>query len=328
MLKRERIKCDTKRRKINSRRKTSSSRRKTSRRKKTRRRKTSRRKTVRSRKTSRSRKTRRSRRSRRTGTRRSRRTGTRRSRKTRSRSRKTRSRSRSRKTRIIKKSRKSRRIKTRRGANRSLEPCIGKQIGCGEQGIVYDYTLDKVIKCCNVPVNEKIMNLASIKNIGPKYFGVFKTASEVMSCYIQEKLYPFDMGKLESGWYDKELCKLITELINNGIFHNDIKFDNIMLTKDGKLRLIDFDLATEISDYGFIKFDNSLEMNMEIELENGNLKQLKFTTEQMDSILKMRPLIRKALREIENEEMLKKAREEARLLAQQERIKKYNKILS
>lgn len=204
-----------------------------------------------------------------------------------------------------------------------IDKILDKVIGHGTQGIVYEYTRDKVVKCSKNTINEKIMNLVSIKNIGPKYFGVFKSEPGV-NCYIQEKLYPIDMGKLESSVYDRKLCKLITELIVNGIFHNDIKFDNILMTKEGELRLIDFDLATEISDYGYKKFDNLMENNMEIILENGEIRSLKFIDKEIEKILKMRPSIPKTLLEIENEERLKKAREEAKLLVQ-ERMKNFGK---
>jgi serine/threonine protein kinase len=204
-----------------------------------------------------------------------------------------------------------------------IDKNFDKVIGHGTQGIVYEYTRNKVIKCSNNTINEKIMNLVSIKNIGPKYFGVFKTESGV-NCYIQEKLYPIDIYKLETGVYDRKLCKLITELIIDGIFHNDIKYDNILVTKEGELRLIDFDLSTEISDYGYKKFDNLMENNMEIILKNGEIRSLKFTDKEIEKILKMRPRIPKTLLEIENEDKLRKAREEAKLLVE-ERMEKYGK---
>lgn len=204
---------------------------------------------------------------------------------------------------------------------------LGRQIGMGAQGIVYEDISDpnRVIKCfpSNTVINEKIMNLVSIKDIGPKYFGVIKTEDKL--CYIQEKLYPIDMEKLENGKYDKQLSELITELITNDIFHNDIKFDNMLLTKDGKLRLIDFDLSTEISNYGSRTFDAFLRNNSVVKLKDGSSKPIAFTAKQTSIILKMRPIIEKTLYEQEKEEQLKRAREEAKERARlqtQERLEK------
>jgi len=210
---------------------------------------------------------------------------------------------------------------------------LGSQIGAGVQGIVYEDISDKerVIKCfpSNTLINEKIMNLVSIKNIGPKYYGVFKTDDKI--CYIQEKLYPIDMDNLETGKYDKQLSKLITELILDGVFHNDIKYDNMLLTKDGKLRLIDFDLSTEISNYGYKMFDINVKNNSNVRLIDGSSKPIDFTPKQIQSILTMRPVIEKTLYEVEKEENLKKAREEAKERARlqaQERLEKMRMRLS
>lgn len=191
---------------------------------------------------------------------------------------------------------------------------LGNILGSGMQGVIYSDPLDTdiVIKCCgtNDIINENIMNLTSVKNIGPKYYGIFKIENRP-NCYIQEKLFPIDMEKLECGGYDKDLCKLITELIINGIFHNDIKFDNMLLTKEGELRLIDFDLASEIYKYGFKSFDVLLEDNCMILLESGDYRSLPFTRKQRNSLLIMRPFTEKTIHEIKQEECLRKAREKA-----------------
>ena len=67
-----------------------------------------------------------------------------------------------------------------------------------------------------------------------------------------------------------------------------------------------------------------MENNMEIILKNGEIRSLKFTDKEIEKILKMRPSIPKTLLEIENEDRLKKAREEAKLLVQ-ERMKNFGK---
>lgn len=205
---------------------------------------------------------------------------------------------------------------------------IGKKIGEGTQGFVYEDIVDKnkVIKCYTKveKINEKIMNLVSIKEIGPKYFGTVKIDDKL--CYIQEKLYPIDMDKLISGGYDKELSTLITNLIINGVFHNDIKYDNVLLTKDGKLRLIDFDLSTEICNYGFKNFDNSLKYNYSINLDDENSKVIKFTEKQIENIIKMRPIIEKTLYEIEMEEKFKKIREKAKEKIRRATQERYEKL--
>lgn len=232
-------------------------------------------------------------------------------------------------------SRRIRRIRRRRSTRKKSklrQSGLGNMIGYGEQGIVYEdlFNKDIVIKCCGRPediINENIMNLVSIKNIGPKYYGFFKTDTQD-NCYIQEKLFPINMEILESGGYNYELCNLVTNLINNGIFHNDMKFDNMLLSKDGELRLIDFDLASEISKYGFKHFDSSFKNNSVVLLENGEYISLKFTPEQIETIMKMRPLIEKTFYELDQENKLRQAREQARenmRLAAEKKLKKLGK---
>ena len=239
------------------------------------------------------------------------------------------------KRRTVKKSRKLatskrrsvRRSKKRYSKRRALDGFgLGEELGSGMQGTVYQDSDDpeRVIKCFSKSgeVNEKLMNLVGTTNIGPKYFGVYKTHNKY--CYVQEKLYPIDMKKLESGGYDKELAELITNLATNGVFHNDLKFDNMLLTKDGHLRLIDFDLSKEISNYGYKTFDGFVRNNNSIHLEDGTYRPLKFTEKQMKAIEAMRPDIEKTLYEIEGEKKLKKSREEVRermRLEQLERMK-------
>jgi len=191
---------------------------------------------------------------------------------------------------------------------------IGREIGSGVQGVVYEDVTDpnRVIKCFTLSkvINEKIMNLASTKNIGPIYYGIIKT--DIKICYIQERLYPIDMEKLETGRYDEELSELITKLIVTGIFHNDIKYDNMMLTKKRELRLIDFDCATEISNCGYRTFDANVKYNTLVRLQNGTSRQIKFNKRQTEEILKMRPSIEKTLFEMSIDDRRREARERAR----------------
>lgn len=188
-----------------------------------------------------------------------------------------------------------------------------KLIGEGAQGQVFQYTTDKVIKCVNErDFKESFINKASLIGVGPRYYGSVRKDGEI--CYIQEMLYKVNLSE---GKYDKRLSELITKLIENGLFHNDLKSDNIMKNKKGSLKLIDFDMATNISDYGYKSFDNKLKNNSEYKLLDENNKEIKlvkleFSKSQINRIKKMRPIIEETLMEKEKAEQLKQARERAR----------------
>ena len=50
----------------------------------------------------------------------------------------------------------------------------------------------------------------------------------------------------------KKVIKILIQLRDNGIAHCDIKPENIMITSEGEIKLVDFGFASELQEYGFL----------------------------------------------------------------------------
>ena len=61
---------------------------------------------------------------------------------------------------------------------------------------------------------------------------------------IAQKYHSSRFSEKEVGGYIQELLYAINYCHSQGIVHRDIKPDNIMVTKNGSIRIIDFGLAT------------------------------------------------------------------------------------
>jgi hypothetical protein len=127
-------------------------------------------------------------------------------------------------------------------------------VGLGCQGMVYDADSNIYGK---VAVKEmtitKNMNpddvggihiIASDLHIGPVVYDICIENDKIYIIFEKlDRMVSFkDMCNPEISY---QVCESITKLIENGIFHNDIRSTNIMLTKDNQVRLIDYDMSVQ-----------------------------------------------------------------------------------
>jgi hypothetical protein len=123
-------------------------------------------------------------------------------------------------------------------------------IGLGCQGNVYNADSDMygaivVKEMKRKTLDTTIHNLAAELGIGPEIFGTHYDPSNGMSYIAFEKLERMvTYNDVRSPVIGHMLCESITRLIENGIFHNDIRGANIMIDNMGKVRMVDYDYST------------------------------------------------------------------------------------
>jgi len=123
-------------------------------------------------------------------------------------------------------------------------------IGLGCQGTVYNADSDihgnivvKEMKGKNIDTT--IHNIAAQLGIGPEILGTHYDTTNKMSYIAFEKLKRMITYKdMENPHLGNMLCESVTTLIENGIFHNDIRGANIMLDFQDRIRLVDYDYST------------------------------------------------------------------------------------
>ena len=175
----------------------------------------------------------------------------------------------------------------------------------GAQGEIYDVGNNRVMKVTYEKLNKEILYMASESGVGPRIFG-FEECADGRTYYIQQKLF-----NNFSETYAPQVAELITRMFEAGLYHNDLRNDNMMADEKGKLYLIDFDLSRKISDYGGLYFDKSLKKHSEYEY-NNLVFPIEFTPQQMNRIKAMRPKIETTQSEIDAKIRLEKARELAK----------------
>ena len=129
-------------------------------------------------------------------------------------------------------------------------------IGLGCQGNVYDADSNhygkvvvKELKGQKPVMDFAIHYIASDLGIGPDVYDICydssKSRGEALTYVVFEKLDRMisykDMCNQNIAY---QVCECITRLIENGIFHNDIRSTNIMLNDKGQVQLIDYDYST------------------------------------------------------------------------------------
>jgi serine/threonine protein kinase len=123
---------------------------------------------------------------------------------------------------------------------------LNEIIGLGCQGTVYDADSNQygnvVVKEIRKITDDFIHDIAARLGIGPEVFdSVFENGLTYMVFEKLDRMICYnDMFIPEIA---KQLCEAITVLIENGVFHNDIRQTNIMLDYNGCLRLVDYDSA-------------------------------------------------------------------------------------
>jgi len=129
---------------------------------------------------------------------------------------------------------------------------LNEIIGIGGQGVVYsaDSNLhgSVVVKEIHIATDTEITKIASDIKVGPTLYEVIYEGNKTF--LVLERLIFFRSGisVISSDVYIYQLCGLITLLLENGIFHNDLRDTNIMFSKNGvgdygSLRLIDYESA-------------------------------------------------------------------------------------
>ncbi len=128
-------------------------------------------------------------------------------------------------------------------------------IGLGCQGTVYNADSDihgnivvKEMRCSRIDTT--IHNRAAELGIGPEILGTHYDSSNGMFYIAFEKLERMITYKdMQSPVIGHMLCESITRLIENGIFHNDIRGANIMIDARGKVRVVDYDYSVMAWEY-------------------------------------------------------------------------------
>lgn len=210
-------------------------------------------------------------------------------------------------------------IKTKKDFNRSskmncdtLPSLVSTKhvLGEGSQGKVYSMDNRTVLKVVYGSTNVDILTKAASIGIAPPIYDI--RVCKEFTYYLQKR-----MAKPFEQTYDNQLPEIITRMIENGIFHNDVHQDNIMVDETGKLYLIDFDLATFVSDYGYTSFDRDVDTHSFWEDSDGNNHPIEFTEEQASRIYSVRPNVAKTERELATERKVEEAKKKARENLQQ-----------
>ncbi len=75
---------------------------------------------------------------------------------------------------------------------------------------------------------------------------VSENSTTILEKYIEgQPLGTVELSKRQFSTVVRELCSVLTFLHGKGIIHRDIKPSNIILTEEGHVYLIDFDIAIE-----------------------------------------------------------------------------------
>jgi len=121
-----------------------------------------------------------------------------------------------------------------------------KLIGIGCQGNVYagvsNLHGDVAIKEIKSIIFPEIHYKAESLGIGPIIFDVHYEGNNTF--IIMERLVrTLTLKDMEIAMLNFQLCELITILIENGIFHNDLRDTNVMFDRRGNIKIIDYDSA-------------------------------------------------------------------------------------
>lgn len=166
-----------------------------------------------------------------------------------------------------------------------------KPLASGAQGSVFLFGHDKVVKNTDEQVNRRMWNIASSVGLAPYVYGVFYCGDErIPDNYIVMKKKNKKFDKTEKRQIE-QLPELLTRAIESGIFHNDLRDENLMVDETGMVHMVDFDLATFFLENGYKYFDTHLPSNKSVELEHGDILHIEFTPNQLERIQKMRPMV-------------------------------------
>lgn len=124
---------------------------------------------------------------------------------------------------------------------------LNEIVGIGGQGVVYsaDSNLHGpvVVKEIHIATDTEITRIASNLKVGPTLHEVIYEGNKTF--LVLEKLYFFRNNRplISEDFYICQLCGLVTLLLEHGIFHNDLRDTNIMFSKGGVLKIIDYESA-------------------------------------------------------------------------------------
>jgi serine/threonine protein kinase len=128
--------------------------------------------------------------------------------------------------------------------NDSHRVVLNEIIGMGCQGNVYtgisNLYGDVAVKEMNHIFFPDIHYKAEALGIGPAIYGVYY---ETNKTYIVMEKMVRTLTLKDMETYNQILCESLTVLIENGIFHNDLRDTNVMFDRYNKLRIIDYDSA-------------------------------------------------------------------------------------
>jgi len=176
-------------------------------------------------------------------------------------------------------------------------------IGEGAQGKVYPFD-DKVLKIIYGSSNVDLLKRAASIGVAPPIYDV--QVCKGFTYYVQKRLEkPFDPT------YAHQLPELVTRMIEHGMFHNDLHQNNMMV-ENGRLYLIDFDMASFVSDYGYKSFDSNVQHHSFWEDLQGDTHPIHFTEGQVLRIRSVRPDLAKTEKERNEERKVEDAKKKAR----------------
>lgn len=123
---------------------------------------------------------------------------------------------------------------------------LNEVIGLGCQGTVYDAVSDQygevAVKELRKVSDDCIHDVASRIGVGPEIYDMI--VEEDKTYMVFEKLdRMISYNDMLDYRISLQVCEAITLLIENGVFHNDIRSTNIMFDKTGLVRIIDYDTS-------------------------------------------------------------------------------------
>ena len=160
-----------------------------------------------------------------------------------------------------------------------------KMLGKGAQGVVYDFG-KYVVKVSKGTLNREILKRVSDAGVSPHIHEIYQCKG--LTYILMDKLtHPFKDSK-----YGNQISRLFTQMIQAGVFHNDIHAENLM-AKGGRLYLLDFDNATLISNMTKKEFDDAFRFHTSYTDETYSKRiPVPFTNTQKLAIQRIRDSLR------------------------------------
>ena len=167
------------------------------------------------------------------------------------------------------------------------KPCIVDLPGVSTVCVKYEVITSQSIfqQPSQIKMSVDIIQLAAELGIGPKLYDYFISENEFHQCTLV-KVYEYIDGDtwFHSTWPTKdgyqqkvaELKMLVKQMNEAGIIHNDLHLNNVMISKSGRVYIIDYDRAVFANEYETLKIDEKLETSYISRLGYFDTKCIRF----------------------------------------------------